>query len=77
MCRSERLQKRNTAIVHKFFELYDVKRMRMDDVLEVLANDHFFLDPDYIYSIVFYDKKNNDIYSNLVESISNKKVKVV
>lgn len=61
-------QSRDRAIVRKFYELYDVKRRRMDDVLCELSQQHFFLDPDYIYSRIFYDIDNNQYYNELLNS---------
>lgn len=72
MRQKELLLNRDIAIVHKFYELYDVKRMRMDDVLDVMSKQYFFLNTNYIYSLIFYNKKNNDLYSSLVESKSKK-----
>jgi hypothetical protein len=59
---------RDRAIVCKFYELYDVKRRRMDDVLNELSQHHFFLDPDYIYALVFYNTNNNQYYNELLNS---------
>ncbi|MDA3854005.1 MAG: hypothetical protein PF444_07185 [Bacteroidales bacterium] len=60
--------KRDKRMVEKFHYLYDVKRMRLDDVLKDLSENHFFLDSDYIYSRIFYNKKNKDYYGELLES---------
>lgn len=65
MTKQERINTRNEQIVRKFYELYDVKRMRMDDVLTELETKHFFLAKEYIYAIVFYKKKWNDFYLSL------------
>ena len=62
----ELIEKRDRAIVDKFHELYDVKRMRMDDVLRILSEQHFFLDTNYIYSRIFYNGNNNQYYSELL-----------
>jgi hypothetical protein len=62
----ELIRKRDKAIVSKFHELYDVKRMRMDDVLKILSEQYFFLDANYIYSRIFYDKDNNQYYDSLL-----------
>lgn len=59
-------QRRDMAIVRKFHKLYDVERKRMDDVLKEMSEEHFFLDPKYLYTIIFYNKKNNDYYSELL-----------
>jgi hypothetical protein len=70
MTKQERIDKRNELIVRKFYELYDVKRMRIDDVLLELEEKHFFLDKDYIYSIIFYNPKWFDYYNCLIEKQS-------
>jgi len=68
MSRSKELiKKRDQAIVSKFHELYDLKRMRMDDVLKIMSEEHFYLDTNYIYARIFYDKENNAYYNNLLE----------
>lgn len=59
-------KKRDKRIVEKFYELYDIKRLRMDDVLNELSENHFFLDTNYIYSLIFYTKENLDYYNELL-----------
>lgn len=61
------IEKRDRAIVDKFHELYDVKRKRMDDVLKELSENHFYLDANYIYQRIFYNKENSQYYNSLVE----------
>ena len=39
----------------------------MDDVLKQLSDEQFYLDPEYIYTLTFYKKENNDYYNHLVE----------
>jgi len=68
MTKQERIDKRNELIVRKFYELYDIKRMRMDDVLAELEEKYFFLDQNYIYSIIFYNKRYNDLYSDMLQN---------
>ena len=67
MRQKELIQLRDRKIVEKFHELYDVKRKRIDDVLDDLSENHFFLDPKYIYSRIFYHKETNDYYQKLNE----------
>ena len=62
----ELIKRRDRAIVERFYKEYDIKRRRLDDVLRDLSENHFFLSPDYIYSIVFYDKDNNNYYNELI-----------
>lgn len=66
--RKDLTAKRDKAIVEKFHELYDIKRMRMDDVLDKLSNELFYLDANYIYARIFYDKQNSAYYDSLVAS---------
>lgn len=61
---------RDKRMVEKFHELYDLKRNRMDDVLKELSENHFFLDVNYIYSRIFYNKENSEYYSKLLEKAS-------
>lgn len=68
MRKKELIKKRDKAIVEKYHELYDVKRMRMDDVLNILSEQYFFLDPNYIYSRIYYNKENNEYYNNLLNT---------
>jgi len=63
----ELIEKRDRAIVDKFHDLYDVKRKRLDDVLLDLSENHFYLDKDYIYARIFYDKRNNEYYNSLMK----------
>jgi hypothetical protein len=67
-------QNRDRAIVQKFYELYDVKRRRMDDVLTDLSQNYFFLDPNYIYSRIFYDRENNQYYNELLAKKKEKSI---
>lgn len=64
--RKDLTAKRDKAIVEKFHELYDIRRMRMDDVLEKLSNELFYLDANYIYARIFYDKQNSSYYDSLL-----------
>jgi hypothetical protein len=73
MRKKELILKRDRAIVLQFHQLYDLKRMRMDDVLRQLSEEQFYLDPEYIYSLVFYKKENNEFYNQLVEKHLAKK----
>lgn len=71
--RKDLTEKRDRAIVEKFHELYDKKRMRMDDVLDKLSNELFFLDSNYIYARIFYHKKNNAYYEELLTNTQRQK----
>ncbi len=59
-------KKRDRRLVKMFHELYDLKRKRMDDVLKEMSEEHFFLDPDYIYTRIFYCKENQEYYQQLL-----------
>jgi len=72
MRKKELLEKRDKEIVQKFHELHDIKRMRMDDVLRNLSEKCFYLDPNYIYARIFYNKENNDFYNSLIEKDKKK-----
>ena len=62
-------EKRDRKMIQKFHNLYNVKRMRIDDVLEELSNNHFFLTTEYIYSRIFYNKKNSKYLEELQAEI--------
>ena len=66
MRKRELLKIRDKRMVQKFHELYDIKRMRIDDVLKELEEEWFFLDSNYIYSRIFYDEENNAYYQQLL-----------
>ena len=66
-------KKRDRRLVKMFYELYDIRRRRMDDVLRELSEEHFFLDTDYIYSRIFYCKENHEYYTELLGSKGNGK----
>jgi len=75
--RSKDLQKkRDVAIVEKFFELYEVKRMRMDDALRIMSEDIFFLDVKYLYARIFYKKENQALLSSLQEKKHSTQLKL-
>jgi hypothetical protein len=67
MRKQKLLQARNEALIKKFHELYDVKRIRLEDVLRELSEQHFFMDENYIYALIFYNKKNNQFYESLLK----------
>lgn len=58
-------EKRDRKMVEMFYQLYDVKRMRLDDVLRDLSEKMFFLDQDYIYKRIFYISNNQKYYDSL------------
>jgi hypothetical protein len=64
---------RNRKLIEKFYELHDLKRKRLDDVLVELETEHFFIDRKRIYAIIFYDKTNFKYYDELVAKTKQKK----
>lgn len=58
-------EKRDRKMVEMFYQLYDIKRMRLDDVLRNLSEKMFFLDQDYIYKRIFYISSNQEYYDSL------------
>lgn len=56
------IQKRNQYLVKRYYYWYDVKRLRRDDVLELLENEEVFLDKDYINTLLLQN-------SNLLDAI--------
>lgn len=58
-------EKRDRKMVEMFYQLYDIKRMRLDDVLRDLSEKMFFLDQDYIYKRIFYISSNQEYYDSL------------
>lgn len=72
-----KVQKRNLLIardrkmVEEFFQLYEVKRLRMDDVLKKLSEELFFLNANYIYKRIFSIEENRAYLDVLVRSAKN------
>lgn len=65
--RKQRLiSERDKRLVEKFHQLHDVQRLRMDDVLKLLGEQVFFLDPQYVYKLIFYNDTNKKYYYQLV-----------
>lgn len=69
----ELIKKRDHAIIKKFYEEYDIKRRRMDDVLIDLSENMFYLDKNYIYARIFYNKENYDYYLSLTDKNKSSK----
>lgn len=59
---------RDRKMVETFYQLYDVKRIRLDDVLRQLSEQVFFLSTDYIYKRIFYNAENLAYYDRLKHS---------
>ncbi len=66
MRNSKLKQKRVQRMVELFHEMYNVKRLRLEDVLQKLSDDHFYLNTDYIYAQIFYNKENAEYYQKLL-----------
>lgn len=62
MRNSELTKIRDRKMVEMFYQLYDVKRIRLDDVLRQLSEKVFFLSTDYIYKRIFYNAENYAYY---------------
>lgn len=58
---------RDKRMVELFHQLYNVQRIRLDDVLHQLSSEVFFLSADYIYKRIFYHKENLQYYDSLVK----------
>ena len=58
---------RDRKMVETFHQLYDVKRIRLDDVLSRMSLKMFFLDTNYIYKRIFYVNENLNYYESLKE----------
>lgn len=56
---------RDRRMVETFYQLYDVRRIRLDDVLRQLSEKVFFLSTDYIYKRIFYHSENLAYYDAL------------
>lgn len=67
MRKRDLIKKRDQQMVQKFYELYDLKRKRMDDVLKELSENMFYLNEDYIYSRIFYCQENSAYYNELLK----------
>lgn len=71
MRRTDLIKLRDKEIVNTFHELYNIKRLRLDDALQLLS-DKFFLSSEYIYKRIFYTKENAKYYHSLANCTSNK-----
>ena len=65
MRNSELTVVRDKKMVELFHQLYDVQRIRLDDVLQKLSSEVFFLSSDYIYKRIFYHNDNLQYYDSL------------
>jgi len=63
----EMTKMRDRKLVEKFYQLYDVKRIRLEDVLFWMSHEIFFLDTNYIYKRIFYIPDNLSYYERLKE----------
>lgn len=63
---------RDKRMVEKFHELYDIKRMRIEDVLSDLEQKYFFIDKTHIYNLIFRNNINNLYYDSLLKKQANK-----
>lgn len=75
MRNKELTQLRDKRLVDRFYQLYDIQRMRLDDVLNVLSRKEFYLDSNYIYKRIFYHNGNHRYYDSLKEAVRKAKSK--
>ena len=71
MRNSELTTARDKKMVEMFHQLYNVQRIRLDDVLEQLSTHVFFLSSYYIYKRIFYHKENLQYYDSLQKGTAN------
>lgn len=62
---------RDKRLIETFYLLYDLKRIRLDDVLTQMSREMFFLSESYIYKLIFYNNKNL-LYYNLIKEQQRK-----
>jgi len=65
-------KKRDLKMIEAFHELYDIKRIRLDDVLKKMSDDLFYLDQNYIYKRIFYVSDNYAYYEELKKNLETK-----
>ncbi len=56
---------RNEKIAETFYYMYEVRRIRMDDAIDVLATKLFFLEPKYVEKLLLYNASTKIYLSNL------------
>ena len=61
---SSLIKKRDRSLVDKFHELYNVRRVRIEDALQKTAEE-FYLSKDYVYKRIFYHNTNRQYYDSL------------
>lgn len=60
MRNTQLVKQRDEQLVRDFFKLYDIKRLRIEDVLKELSKK-YFIDDNYIYKRIFYVPANRDL----------------
>ena len=53
---------RDELLIRRYFELYEIKRLRFDDILTILSQDEFFISEQRISLII---RKNTDLIYKL------------
>ncbi len=66
--KSDLLVARDRKMVEEFYNLHEVKRLRMDDVLLKLSEEIFFLSTTYIYKRIFSISDNRSYLDVLIRS---------
>lgn len=64
----EMTKQRDKKMVEMFYHMYDVKRVRLEDVLSHMSRKVFYLDTTYIYKRIFYISTNLAYYELLKNS---------
>lgn len=59
---SELIHIRNINLVKRYYYWSEIKRLRLDDVLEILSKKEFFISEQTIWNII---KKNHEMISRL------------
>lgn len=74
-CRRDRLEKRNRALIARYYYWTELKRRRFDDVLKILADNEFFIEERTVSTIVV---EQDEFYNDLLHSkASSRKLKTM
>ncbi|RXQ96063.1 hypothetical protein EO244_04265 [Ancylomarina salipaludis] len=63
--RSRLIERRNRCLIARFYYWTEIKRLRFDDVLDVLQEEEFFIKDRNIMNII---NSSNDYLNNLIKS---------
>ena len=77
MSKVDRLRKRrDELLVKKFHELYDIKKIRYEKVMEELEWNWFFIDQKTIWALIRYNEENFELYQSLLEKNNTKQLEL-